>query len=69
VAGIVTATGEIMSNVNGRTTSQPVIIKGTFINGSNAGTVQFTMKVETAVSGTVTAKPGSVVKWQEITVP
>jgi hypothetical protein len=68
-AGMTSASGEIASNGTGSTSERIVEIWGTFVNGANAGTVQFTMKVETAVSGTVTAKPGSVVKWQEITVP
>jgi hypothetical protein len=66
-AGVTPATGEIIANASGRTENQIVEVWGTFINGSNAGTVQLTMKVETGVSGTVTAIAGSVIKWQEIT--
>ena len=66
-ASTTTTTGLISSNASGRATEQPVYIAGTFVNGSNAGTVQFTFKVETGITGTVTAKAGSFLKWQEIT--
>jgi len=68
-SGVTLATGEIASNPNGSTSERVVKVWGTLINGSTAGTVQITMRVETGVSGTVTAKAGSVLKYQEITTP
>ncbi|HRJ10336.1 MAG TPA: hypothetical protein PLP58_17285 [Prosthecobacter sp.] len=67
--GVVHAYGEIAANSAGRTTSQPVILEARVSNGSNAGTVNLTCKVETAVSGTVTTEGGSWVEYYESTTP
>lgn len=62
------AYGAIASNANGSVVGTQVVGSGVFHNGANAGTVQFTAKVETAVTGTITFKQGSrVIYWETST--
>jgi hypothetical protein len=59
------AYGSIASAANGSVVGTQVVGSGVFQNGSNAGTLQFTAKVETAVSGSITFKAGSrIIYWQ-----
>jgi hypothetical protein len=62
------AYGTIALNANGSVTGTQVVGSGVFHNGANAGTVQFTGKVETGVTGTVTFKENSrVIYWETST--
>jgi hypothetical protein len=59
------AYGTIALNANGSVTGTQVVGSGVFQNGSNAGNVQFTAKVENAVTGSVTFKAGTrIIYWQ-----
>lgn len=65
---VVTAFGSIIANANGSTSNRPARIVGVVRNGANSGTFQLQGKVETAVSGTLTVKTGSVLAYTTITV-
>jgi hypothetical protein len=59
------AYGTIALNANGSVTGTQVVGSGVFQNGSNAGNVQFTAKVENGVTGSVTFKAGTrIIYWQ-----
>lgn len=59
------AYGTIALNANGSVTGTQVVGSGVFQNGSNAGNVQFTAKVENLVTGSVTFKAGTrIIYWQ-----
>lgn len=63
------AYGAICSNANGSVVGTQVVASGVFRNGANAGTVQFTGKVETGVTGSVIFKAHGRVIFFETTAP
>lgn len=60
------AYGTICANANGSVVGTQVVASGVFRNGANAGNVQFTAKVETSVTGSVTFKAGSTLVYRRL---